>query len=88
MIDATFCKNELKKNLYRKSKFSRTKKFRDAYFVTLVGCTTKFMLRNYGGKCVVWSPESNNKESFSKFYSNKYETITDFLNAIISDIDL
>ena len=88
IVTATYCKQQLKENLYRKSRFSKAKKFKDAYNVTLDDCDTQFVLRNYGGKCVVWSPERNNNESFRKFYSNRYETIKDFLNAVISDIDL
>lgn len=87
-ITATYCKNLLKKNLYRKSRFTRATQFKDAYFVTLSDCPTLFMLRNYGGKCVVWSAEKNNEESFGKFYSDRYENIKDFINAVISDIDL
>ena len=85
---ATYCKNVLKRNLYRKSRFTRLKQYRDAYIVKLGDCNTIFLLRNYGGKRIMWSPESNNDESFSKFYSDKFENIKDFLNAVIRDIDL
>lgn len=87
-VDATFCKNELKKNLYRKAKFTRARSFRDAYYVLIEDYSTRFLLRNYGDKCVVWQPKYDNDSSFRTFYSNRYENITDFLNAIISDIDL